>query len=115
MIYFLLAEGQVSRWHRVRSDEVWQFVEGSPLELIVAKSGEWKFERIRLDSIENGGRAIRVVPAGRWQAARPLGGYALVTCTVGPGFEFEDFEFLTSRPEEVERLAERAPEMRGLV
>jgi predicted cupin superfamily sugar epimerase len=115
VIYFLRAEGQVSRWHRVRSDEVWQFVEGSPLELMVTKSGEMNIGRVKLDSIENGGPAIHVVPAGSWQAARPLGGYTLVTCTVGPGFEFEDFELMAARPDEVARLEAKAPEVRGLV
>ena len=39
-------------------------------------------------------RSIHVVPAGQWQAAVPIGDYALVGCTVGPGFEFEDFAFV---------------------
>ena len=81
-IYFLLIEGTFSRPHVVQSDEVWHFYEGDPLELT---AGE---ERVTLDADHR----VHVVPARVWQSARPLGAYALVGCTVGPGFEFEDFE-----------------------
>ena len=81
-IYFLLVEGTVSRKHRVDSDEVWHFYEGDPLELNVGD------ERVILDADHR----VHVVPARVWQSARPHGAYAFVGCTVGPGFEFEDFE-----------------------
>ena len=81
-IYFLLAEGSVSRPHRVSSDEVWHFYEGDPLELTIGDA------TVILDADHR----VQVVPANVWQSARPLGAYALVGCTVGPGFEFEDFE-----------------------
>jgi predicted cupin superfamily sugar epimerase len=81
-IYFLLAEGTVSRPHVVQSDEVWHFYEGGPLELTIGD------ERVTLDADHR----VHVVPARVWQSARPLGAYAFVGCTVGPGFEFEDFE-----------------------
>ena len=80
-IYFLLVEGTFSRPHVVQSDEVWHFYEGDPLELTVGD------ERVTLDA----NHRVHVVPARVWQSARPLGAYALVGCTVGPGFEFEDF------------------------
>jgi uncharacterized protein len=82
-IYFLLVEGTYSAWHRVDSDEAWHFYEGAPLELLT---------RGEAPAILDDTNRVHVVPAGRWQAARPLGAYALVGCTVGPGFEFEDFE-----------------------
>ena len=81
-IYFLLVEGTFSAWHRVSSDEVWHFYEGDALELLTRDSVT------RLDA-EN---RVHVIRANEWQAARPLGAYALVGCTVGPGFEFDDFE-----------------------
>lgn len=81
-IYFLLAEGTFSRPHRVQSDEVWHFYEGDPLELII------EGEHVILDA----GNRVHVVPARKWQSARPCGAYTLVGCTVGPGFEFDDFE-----------------------
>ena len=81
-IYFLLVEGTYSAWHRVESDEVWHFYEGDPLELLTSKGV------LRLDADHR----VQVIRAREWQAARPLGAYALVGCTVGPGFEFDDFE-----------------------
>jgi predicted cupin superfamily sugar epimerase len=81
-IYFLLVEGTYSAWHRVQSDEVWHFYEGDPLELLTHDT------ITRLDADNR----VHVVKAREWQAARPLGAYALVGCTVGPGFEFDDFE-----------------------
>jgi uncharacterized protein len=50
---------------------------------------------------------VHTVPAGCWQAARPLGAYALVGCTVGPGFDFADFAMLDGRPDEARVLRER--------
>jgi uncharacterized protein len=81
-IYFLLVEGTFSRWHRVISDEVWHFYEGDPLELTI-RDGE--------TVVLSADRRVHVVPARAWQTARPLGAYAFVGCTVGPGFEFADF------------------------
>jgi uncharacterized protein len=82
-IYFLLVEGTFSRWHRVDSDEVWHFYEGDPLELRIRGQ-----EPVILDPSHR----VHVVPAHAWQSAYPKGAYALAGCTVGPGFEFEDFE-----------------------
>jgi predicted cupin superfamily sugar epimerase len=89
-IYFLLAEGTYSAWHRVESDEVWHFYEGEPLELLTRPDPAATPSVTRLDA-EN---RVHVVPARQWQAARPLGAYTLVGCTVGPGFEFDDFELI---------------------
>lgn len=82
-IYFLLVEGTHSRWHCVQSDEVWHFYEGDPLELQIRGAGS-----VILDA----NNRVHVVPARAWQAAYPQGAYTLVGCTVGPGFEFEDFQ-----------------------
>jgi hypothetical protein len=82
-IYFLLVAGTHSRWHRVQSDEVWHFYEGDALELSVGET-----ETVVLDDDHR----VHVVPARAWQSARPLGAYVLVGCSVGPGFEFDDFE-----------------------
>ena len=81
-IYFLLVEGTHSAWHRVQSDEVWHFYEGDALELLTRDAVT------RLDADHR----VHVIPGNEWQAARPLGDYTLVGCTVGPGFEFDDFE-----------------------
>jgi predicted cupin superfamily sugar epimerase len=93
-IWFLLVGGSASAWHRVMSDEAWHWYEGDPLELIVASPDGGDMQHIVLASFTLGGVPQYVVPAGWWQAARPLGAYALVGCTVGPGFDFRDFTLL---------------------
>jgi predicted cupin superfamily sugar epimerase len=110
-IYFLLIAGQVSRWHRVASDEVWHYYEGDPLELVVADSEFADVSRRRLGPVADETQPVHVVLAGEWQAARPIGAYTLVGCTVGPGFEFSDFEMLHTRPGEAARLKQRRPDL----
>jgi uncharacterized protein len=97
-IYFLLTRGQISRWHRVRSEEVWHFYEGSPLELCLASSETSSVDVRRLGPVENGQQPVIVVPADCWQAARATGEYTLVGCTVAPGFEFRDFALAHDQP-----------------
>ncbi|HET7435427.1 MAG TPA: cupin domain-containing protein [Thermoanaerobaculia bacterium] len=80
-IYFLLVAGTESAPHVVKSDEVWHWYEGDALALIAGD------ERVLLDADHR----VHVVPANVWQSAKPLGRYAFVGCTVGPGFEFDDF------------------------
>lgn len=111
VIYFLLPGGAVSRWHRVRSDEVWQHVEGAPLELLELQPDEWRLHRSRLGSPATDQQTpLHCVPAGWWQAARSLGPYTLVSCAVGPGFEFADFELLAERAELAGELGRALPE-----
>ena len=86
-IYFLLKAGQSSRWHRVDAAEVWHFYRGAPLELKVGK-----LLKILGPDVTTGQEPQLVVPPGEWQAARSLGDYTLVGCTVAPGFEFSKFE-----------------------
>jgi uncharacterized protein len=86
-IYFLLKAGEVSRWHRVDAAEVWHFYRGAPLELKIGKESY-----ILGCEIDEAQAPQIVVPAGAWQAARSLGDYTLVGCTVAPGFAFEHFE-----------------------
>jgi hypothetical protein len=59
--------------------------------------------------------AVITIPAGCWQAARSTGEYSLVGCTVGPGFEFEDFELLWQSPTEAAAVCERFPELAGFI
>ncbi len=114
-IYFLLTAGQHSRWHRVVSDEVWHFYEGDPLELLRLDAGGDLVRRTRLGPAGSDTRPVAVVPGGSWQAARPLGAYTLVGCTVGPGFEFADFTLLADVPEDAARLRARHPELAELI
>ena len=98
VIYFLLVQGGVSRWHRVASDEAWHWYEGDPLELFTA-SRTGAIKRSVLGPVSENFRPHQVVPAGHWQAARSTGAYTLVGCSVGPGFDFSDFTMLSSLPE----------------
>jgi len=93
-IYFLLAAGEVSRWHRVRSDEAWHYYEGDPLELFTMDGHGSEFVRHLLGPVGPETQPVHVVAASTWQAARTAGAYTLVGCTVGPGFEYEDFDLL---------------------
>ena len=106
-IYFLLPAGAVSRWHRVRSDELWQHVEGAPLELALVPPDLTRLDRRLLGPLAPELEPMRGVPADCWQAARSLGSYTLVVCTVGPGFEFADFEMMSDR--ELDTLCETLP------
>jgi hypothetical protein len=92
-ILFLLPAGERSRWHRVDADEHWLFHAGDPLELLVADPASGARERIVLGcDVTRAERPQAVVPRGWWQAARPLGEWALVGCVVAPAFEFARFE-----------------------
>jgi uncharacterized protein len=113
-IFFLLPEGQASRWHAVSSDEVWHLYEGGPLELLVAPPDLGTIERVRLAAVGADQRPVQTVPAGWWQAARPLGEYALAGCTVGPGFEYEDFRLLADDPHALEKIHALASELARL-
>lgn len=114
-IYFLLVGGTHSRWHRVRSDEVWHLYEGGPLELFTAPPAADEVRRVVLGEAVQSDGPVHVVPAGWWQAARPLGEYVLVGCTVAPGFVFEDFSFLRDNADALERITRVDRSFRDLV
>ena len=97
-IYFLLTHGQFSRWHQVQSDEVWHFYEGAPLDLWLTSPQIDRVQQHRLGPPEPAQQPVLVVPAGSWQAARSAGAYTLTGCTVGPGFDFQDFAFAADQP-----------------
>lgn len=98
-IYFLLKRGQISKLHRLRSDELWHFHAGDPLEVVmIDREGRLECATLGTD-LERGERPQVVVPAGRWFGARHPGragggqqGFTLMGCTVAPGFDFADFE-----------------------
>jgi predicted cupin superfamily sugar epimerase len=91
-IYFLLAAGEVSHWHRVDAAEIWLWHAGAPLRLEIAPpDGTINAMTIGAD-LTAGERPQGVVPPGYWQSARSLGAWTLVSCTVAPAFLFERFE-----------------------
>lgn len=95
-IYFLLRTNEFSAFHRIKSDELWHFYKGNALGIyIITLSG--KLEIIKLGSHPEKGETFQAfVPAGCWFASKVLDvapdAYALVGCTVSPGFDFADFE-----------------------
>ena len=92
-IYYLLAEGQKSHWHRVDSTEIWHFYGGAPLDLRMARTAAGPAELVCLGPNLSAGEVPQaIVPAGHWQAARSTGAWSLVGCTVSPGFRFDGFE-----------------------
>jgi predicted cupin superfamily sugar epimerase len=92
-IYFLLARGERSHWHRIDAAEVWHFHAGAPLRLETAASEAAAVTRVTLGpDLAAGEHPQAVVPAGAWQAAESLGDWTLVGCTVAPGFVFDRFE-----------------------
>jgi predicted cupin superfamily sugar epimerase len=91
-IYFLLARGERSHWHRVDAVEIWHWYAGAPLALEISQTSG-RVERVTLGCDLNAGeRPQAVVPVHAWQAAQSLGDWTLVGCTVAPGFEFAGFE-----------------------
>lgn len=92
-IYFLLARGERSRWHRVDAAEAWHFYAGAPLRLEIARDDKTPVETVVLGfDLEAGERPQAIAPANAWQAAESLGDWTLVGCTVAPGFEFAGFQ-----------------------
>ena len=92
-IYFLLRNGEVSNFHRLKSDEMWYYHSGSPLTIyMITPEGELITEQLGLD-IEKGEKPQVLVPKNYiFGSAMNNKGYALVGCMVSPGFEFSDFE-----------------------
>jgi len=92
-IYFLLDAHQESHWHRVDATEVWHHYSGGSLDLLIAAEGAGATTTLRLGpDLAAGERPQGIVPAGAWQAARPVDGAVLVGCTVSPAFDFAGFE-----------------------
>jgi predicted cupin superfamily sugar epimerase len=92
-IYFLLARGERSHWHRIDAVEVWHYYAGAPLALAIAAGDDAPAMHHRLGcDLSAGERPQAVVPARAWQSAESLGDWTLVGCTVAPGFEFAGFE-----------------------
>lgn len=107
-IYFLLEHGNFSALHRLGSDEIWHFYLGDPLTVhLIEPAGSYRSLRLGPDHSFQG-----VVPAGCWFGAtvENPGGYALVGCTVAPGFDFADFELA-----EREALSRLYPQHRALI
>lgn len=110
-IYFLLKDGEVSNFHRLKSDEMWYYHSGSSLTIyMITPEGELITEELGLN-IEKGEKPQILVPKDYiFGSAMNNEGYALVGCMVSPGFEFKDFELF-----ERNYLLERYPEYEQVI
>ena len=110
-IYFLLLKGQVSLFHKVAHDEIWNFYEGDPVKLI-----KYNGSTVEEDIIGSGCSGyVSTVEGGVYQAAETTGVYSLVGCSVAPGFEFEDFSLLRDEFESKEKLLKEFPDYQKYV
>lgn len=92
-IYYLLENEDKSHFHRLGSDELWFFHMGSPVEIFCIEDQKFVIKLLSND-ISNGAKPQWLIPAHTWFAAKVQNssGFALVSCTVSPGFDFKDFE-----------------------
>src|SRR5450631_2346230 len=90
-IYFLLARGERSHWHRIDAVAVWHYYAGDALVLQIADHAGQRSIRLGLD-LAAGELPQAIVPSHAWQAAETAGDWTLVGCTVAPGFDFSKFE-----------------------
>lgn len=90
-IYFLLAEGEISHWHKVDATEIWLYHAGAPLILSISPSEAGPAKEHRLSPDLDAGEPQVIVPENHWQSARSTGDWTLVSCTVSPGFQFTGF------------------------
>jgi uncharacterized protein len=113
-IYFLITREAPSTYlHRLRSDEVFHFYEGGPLEVLLLRAGEPAQVALLGNDLARGQRPQLVIPAGTWFGAELGAGvsHCLIGCTVAPGFEFADFELAqglelaSAFPAEAERIS----------
>jgi uncharacterized protein len=90
-IYFLLASGERSHWHRIDAVEIWHYHAGAPLMLEIADDSGQRTIMLGPD-LAAGHEPQGIVPPYAWQAASTTGDWTLVGCTVAPGFDFATFE-----------------------
>ena len=112
-IYFSLNKDEVSRFHKVNADEVWNLYEGFGLILYI-----WDNINKTMDCIELSSQTREycfVIKAGLWQAAMPIKEKVLVGCSVAPGFEFQDFELIDPFSSIAENILKQFPQLTRLV
>lgn len=114
-IYFLLLEGDASRFHRVLHDEIWHFYDGSPMELIEISPDGLKISKTILGKNKSKINYSHCIKGGNWQAAYSIGEYSLAGCTVAPGFDFNDFEFLEKNNKICPVIFKKQPSLINLI
>lgn len=112
-IYFSLGEDEVSMFHKVESDEVWNLYEGKGLVLYLWDEVKEEMDRVELSPSKR--EYCHVIKAGLWQAAVPTGGKVLVGCSVAPGFEYLDFKLMDPAEEMAKGIIANYPELIKLI
>lgn len=115
-IYFLLLDNNFSALHRIKSDEVWHFYTGTPI-VVTEINSEGKLTQTTLGPYVDQGQVFQhTVPAGSWFGSEVLGrsGFALVGCTVAPGFDMADFE-MAKGPELLEQFPQHSDVINTLI
>ncbi len=108
-IYFSLNPGEVSRFHKVSSDEVWNLYQGNGIHLYIWDGSENPPSVMELSVRSN--CFCHVVRAGHWQAAKPISDTILAGCSVAPGFEYSDFELIDPESERAKIIQDLDPSM----
>lgn len=111
-IYFLLEGKQVSKFHRLKSDEIWHFYDGSPIKIYIIDEKGKLTENILGKRMNDGAVFQTVIRKNNWFAAELINkkSFSLVGCTVSPGFDFSDFEF-----GDREQLSNQFPKLKELI
>ncbi len=114
-IYFLLARGQKSVFHRVLSDEAWHWYGGAPLRILHVDADLKLRKSVVLGPSAKGSVQAYVIPRKDWQAAESLGDYTLVGCSVGPGFDFQDFTMMRDDTRAAAGLKKAFPRLKNWI
>jgi uncharacterized protein len=93
-IWYLLSSGERSLWHVVDADEIWHHIEGETVSILAYRPETGDLQRHRLGPFDDHATPFLVVPRGCWQAVVEVGEYALCTCVVAPGFEYQGFSLI---------------------
>lgn len=107
-IYFLLRKGDISRFHKVLHEEIWNVYEGAPIRLVHfdSETGDLKEEIIGQGCEDY----CTVIERRKYQAAESTGEYTLVGCSVAPGFDYKDFSFIEEGSDEAEIIKQKYPD-----
>ena len=115
-IYFLLVKGQNSKFHSVVHDEIWHFYEGDPLKLHITDPHGNNYRSSLIGGISNQLEGYKTIIKGdNWQAAQTMGDYSLVGCTVGAGFDFNDFKMLDKNSDIADNIVKSHPDIEKFI
>lgn len=93
-IYYLLRSGEISRLHRLQSDELWYYHYGSSLKIVLLDQEGVKHTKILGAKLDKAEQLQVIIPSGTIFGAEVMDSdsFSLLSCMVSPGFEFDDFE-----------------------